>query len=129
MGLYVHLDITAGIHGMQSLGVLEIIRQEPLVNRANPSDENHTYEAKVTGAAQERRREVRTGALGAGVPAGLMSWADGFSEYISNAYEVRLHKRKDTFGGVLWPENPQDKFLKIAVAALDKRKRVHEPKG
>lgn len=49
-----------------------------------------------------------------------MSWSDGFEEYVATAYEVRLHKRKDTYGGALWPEPARDRNLEIAVAALDK---------
>jgi hypothetical protein len=47
MGLYVHLDITAGREGMKSLGVLEILRQEPLLDQEDHSDEIHEYVAKV----------------------------------------------------------------------------------
>ena len=51
-----------------------------------------------------------------------MSWADGFAEYVAEAYEVRLHKRLDTYGGMLWPEKRS--HLDIAIAALDKLERV-----
>lgn len=50
----------------------------------------------------------------------MKTWADGFQEYLETAYEVRLHKRRNTFGAVLWPENPQERFLEIALAALDR---------
>lgn len=51
----------------------------------------------------------------------MRSWHDGFASYVSSAYEVRLHRRKDTFGGTLWPDSPR--LLEIALAALDKKGR------
>lgn len=52
-----------------------------------------------------------------------MSWADGFTEYTQQAYEVRLHKRRNTFGGMIWPERPRTP-LDIAIDALDKLERT-----
>jgi hypothetical protein len=49
-----------------------------------------------------------------------MSWSNGFAHYVETGYEVRLHKRKDTYGGMLWPEPSPDRLLEIALAALDK---------
>ena len=44
-------------------------------------------------------------------------WAVGFQEYLDTAYEVRLHRRKDTFVGVLWPTYRHERLLEIALAA------------
>lgn len=44
-------------------------------------------------------------------------WAVGFQEYLDTAYEVRLHRRKNTFGGVLWPSYRHERLLEIALAA------------
>lgn len=44
-------------------------------------------------------------------------WAVGFQDYLDTAYEVRLHRRKDTFGGVLWPTYRHERLLEIALAA------------
>lgn len=55
----------------------------------------------------------------------MRTWADGFVAYLGS-YEVRLHRRMDTFGGVLWPEKRSglvspDRQLEIAVNARKKR--------
>lgn len=53
------------------------------------------------------------------------AWKEGFTAYLST-YEVRLHKRTDTYGGTLWPANfheqliPDTRQLQIAVQALEK---------
>ncbi|WNN95168.1 5' nucleotidase [Microbacterium phage Magritte] len=46
-----------------------------------------------------------------------MTWDEGFQEYLDTAYEVRLHRRKNTFGGVLWPTYRHERLLEIALAA------------
>lgn len=46
----------------------------------------------------------------------MPQWAVGFQEYLDTAYEVRLHRRKDTFGGVLWPVPRHERLLEIALA-------------
>ena len=52
-------------------------------------------------------------------------WKVGFEEYVQS-YEVRLHKRLDTYGGKLWPANkntgliPPHRQLQIAADALEK---------
>lgn len=54
-----------------------------------------------------------------------MNWADGFTAYLG-AYEVRLHRRQDTYAGRLWTDaapgliGPQ-KQLEIAVMAAERR--------
>ncbi len=48
----------------------------------------------------------------------MTSWADGFEDYVAHSYEVRLHRRRDTFRGVLWP--PTSRNFEIALAAYDK---------
>lgn len=57
-----------------------------------------------------------------------MLWSDGFAAYLAS-YEVRLHRRTKTFGGVVWPDaapgliGPQ-RQLEIAVAVpTDRRKK------
>lgn len=53
-----------------------------------------------------------------------MSWADGYEKYLQT-YEVRLHRRLNTFGGKLWPRPyqrnriPETTQLEIAMRALD----------
>lgn len=47
-------------------------------------------------------------------------WAEGYAEYVETAYEVRFRRRKNTYGGFLWPETAPDRHLEIALAALDK---------
>ncbi len=50
----------------------------------------------------------------------MVTWADGFEAYLQT-YEVRLHKRTNTFGGTVWPETrrsmlvPQSRQLEIAL--------------
>ncbi|WP_175627562.1 hypothetical protein [Microbacterium sp. CSI-V] len=51
----------------------------------------------------------------------MNGWAAGFAQYL-RSYEVRLHRRTDTFGGVLWPEKwsglvSPDRQLQIALEA------------
>lgn len=51
----------------------------------------------------------------------MNGWAAGFARYLGT-YEVRLHRRMDTFGGVLWPVRVSglvspERQLEIAVAA------------
>ncbi|WP_171024181.1 hypothetical protein [Microbacterium sp. 5K110] len=51
----------------------------------------------------------------------MNGWAAGFSRYLAS-YEVRLHRRMDTFGGVVWPVRVSglvspERQLEIAVAA------------
>lgn len=46
MGLYADLRITDG-RGSKSIGMLEIVRQEPLIDRENPHDETHRYVARI----------------------------------------------------------------------------------
>lgn len=51
----------------------------------------------------------------------MRTWADGFVAYLGS-YEVRLHRRTNTFRGVLWPEKwsglvSPDRQLEIAVNA------------
>ncbi len=48
MGIYVRVDLALGDVGTKSLGVLEILRQEPLIDRDRPNDETHNYMAKVS---------------------------------------------------------------------------------
>jgi hypothetical protein len=53
-------------------------------------------------------------------------WADGFTGYL-RSYEVRLHRRTNTFGGVVWtPGAPglitEERQLEIAVQATKRRK-------
>lgn len=51
-------------------------------------------------------------------------WADGFAAYL-DSYEVRLHTRKKTYGGVVWPTShliPPARQLEIAVAAIETRR-------
>lgn len=55
-----------------------------------------------------------------------MTWAAGFAEYVATSYEVRLHRRRDTFGGVLWPERfpgliGPGRQLQIAVSVAERR--------
>jgi len=52
-------------------------------------------------------------------------WADGFAVYLAS-YEVRLHRRQDTFGGRLWPVSPSGRIpetrqLEIAMKAMERR--------
>jgi hypothetical protein len=54
-----------------------------------------------------------------------MTWADGFTAYLAS-YEVRYHRRTNTFGGVLWPPGlpgliTEKRQLEIAVAAMERR--------
>lgn len=56
----------------------------------------------------------------------MRAWAVGFERY-ARSYEVRLHKRTQTFGGVEWPASAPwlvspDRQLEIAVAAAGGRK-------
>lgn len=54
-----------------------------------------------------------------------VTWADGFTRYL-DSYEVRLHRRADTFCGAVWPDNtpgligPQ-RQLEIALRAAERR--------
>lgn len=55
----------------------------------------------------------------------MRAWAEGFAGYL-RSYEVRLHKRTKTFGGVEWPAGAPglvapDRQLEIAVAAKKAR--------
>lgn len=55
----------------------------------------------------------------------MRAWAEGFAAYL-RSYEVRLHKRTNTFGGVEWPAGAPglvapDRQLEIAVAAREAR--------
>lgn len=52
-------------------------------------------------------------------------WADGFTAYLAS-YEVRLHRRTKTFGGVAWPPGApglitEERQLEIAIAARKKK--------
>lgn len=51
----------------------------------------------------------------------MSAWDAGFDEYVSSSYEVRFHRRTRTFGGMLWPENPAERLLEIALSVLDKK--------
>lgn len=52
-------------------------------------------------------------------------WPDGFAEYLAS-YEVRLHRRTNTFGGKTWPDStpgligPQAQ-LQIAMAVIERK--------
>lgn len=55
----------------------------------------------------------------------MNGWAVGFSRYLAS-YEVRLHRRMDTFGGVVWPVRVSglvspERQLEIAVAVRSGR--------
>lgn len=50
-------------------------------------------------------------------------WAERFEEYLGS-YEVRLHRRTKTFGGLLWPAVTSrlitpERQLEIALAATE----------
>lgn len=52
-------------------------------------------------------------------------WADTYPAYLAT-YEVRLHRRTKTFGGITWPPgNPgpisEQRQLEIAIAARKKK--------
>jgi len=52
-------------------------------------------------------------------------WCDGFAEYLQS-YEVRLHRRLNTFGGVVWPDSfpgliGPERQLQIALAAMGRK--------
>ena len=54
-----------------------------------------------------------------------MTWATGFAAYL-RSYEVRVHRRLDTWGGKTWADNtpgligPQAQ-LRIAMNAMEAR--------
>ena len=54
-----------------------------------------------------------------------MTWADGFAAYL-RSYEVRVHRRLDTWGGKTWADNtpgligPQAQ-LQIAMAVIERK--------
>lgn len=55
----------------------------------------------------------------------MRAWAQGFAGYL-RSYEVRLHKRTKTFGGVEWPAGAPglvapDRQMEIALAASKAR--------
>lgn len=47
MGLYLRMEITSGGLSTKHLGDLVIVREEALVNKANPDDEVHPYRTQI----------------------------------------------------------------------------------
>lgn len=55
-----------------------------------------------------------------------MTWQTGFAAYL-DSYEVRLHRRQDTFNGRLWPDPrpgliSPSRQIQIANEAMKRRR-------